>query len=470
MYNTCGEGMVLKIFKLLATHLSLFVFFFCNTLKAAQMDKGIVPSAAVQGVCENGTMKGDTAVILFNMPHLETLEQLITLAIQTHPSLKMYFAQKKSAEEKVKYARWQFYPTPSLSTERVFASDDDPFNQGDDYVFTLRLQQPLWTGNRLTAELHKARANALCSELAIEENFENLALHVVQKYGNCLAAWLKRKAWKKSLDIHQQLKDKLHRRVELGVTAESDLVLAEGRFEFTRAEYLSACAQEEMLLSSLSYLVGRKLQASLLTHESSKIPSVPLDDLSVFIKKALKRNPAVKKALARVKLAKAEIDKVKSAFWPEIYLRVERQCGNYFYRNSSPEDRIFIGFTSRFGAGFSSFSALNEAQAKYEAALKDVEVKRMIVREQVKADYIMVGSFKKRFSALESSLRKAQNVFHSYTRQFLAGKKSWQTVMNAARDVAQAEVQIADALATQLIVTCRLAIMTEGLSIFKTKK
>ena len=61
-------------------------------------------------------------------------------------------------------------------------------------------------------------------------------------------------------------------------------------------------------------------------------------------------------------------------------------------------------------------------------------------------------------------MRAAADVSDSYDRQFLAGRKSWLDVMNAARELSQNETQLADLLSTQLTATWRLAIYTSGVA------
>ena len=56
-----------------------------------------------------------------------------------------------------------------------------------------------------------------------------------------------------------------------------------------------------------------------------------------------------------------------------------------------------------------------------------------------------------------------QQVFESYSRQYLAGRKSWLEVMNASREIAQGEIQLAEAQASHVVVTWRLAIVAFGL-------
>lgn len=101
---------------------------------------------------------------------------------------------------------------------------------------------------------------------------------------------------------------------------------------------------------------------------------------------------------------------------------------------------------------------------RLDAALAGVDEQRRAVREQVIADYALRSSFKIRVVALQSALTTAHDVSESYSRQFLAGRKTWLDVMNAARDQVGTEVRLADAQASQQTVIWRLVIFTQGLS------
>ena len=85
------------------------------------------------------------------------------------------------------------------------------------------------------------------------------------------------------------------------------------------------------------------------------------------------------------------------------------------------------------------------------------------VSEQVLADFALGLSAASRMASIQASLGAAEDVSASYDRQFLAGRKSWLDVMNAARELAQTETQLADLQSTQLVVTWRLAAYARGI-------
>lgn len=392
----------------------------------------------------------------------DILGQLISSAITSHPSVQSHQALGRAANAGVDTARWQFYPTPSLSVETAGASSNDSAYQGDDYVATLGLQQPLWTGGKLTAGLEKAKANVVDSEAAIHEARDDVALRVVQAYGDWFAAFLKRQAMESSLQTHGRLRGQVSRRVDNGFSSKSDLSLAEGRLESTRADLESVIVQESMALSTLKQLVGDELGAEALDIAGASTRPVA-GNLPKLIEQAQQSSPGLKRALSQVSVAEARIAERKADNLPDVYLRVERQYGSLTTPGMDPENRIFIGMNSNFGPGLSNVSGVDEMRARRDAARSEVLDKRRLLSDQVTRDYAMVASFKVRINALERALKTAESVTASYGRQFLSGKKTWLDVMNSARDLVAADTQLSDARAAYLVVTWRLAITTDGL-------
>lgn len=83
-----------------------------------------------------------------------TLGELVKQAAFNNPAALSRQRAVESAGESVSSARWQFFPNPSISVERASSRNSrDVSYGGDSSVVTLRLQQTLWAGGRLTAQL-----------------------------------------------------------------------------------------------------------------------------------------------------------------------------------------------------------------------------------------------------------------------------------------------------------------------------
>ena len=390
-----------------------------------------------------------------------SLEQLIAGALLSHPGVIVLRAQAQAAESGVDSARWQFYPTPSVAVEAVGGSGSDPNYRGDSHVTTLRLQQPLWTGGRLTAGLNKAQASATATQASLEEVRQQLALRVVQSYGDWLAAHGRTQSYNQSIAVHLRLSDQVKRRIEQGVAADSDRILVESRLANLRGDVALALGQKYTALARLGQLLGHHTDDTQLI--AVLAPPRPVNaNLQALLD--LSAHPTIQKMQAQAKVQEAVIDERRADLSPEVYLRAEQQYGNYAIANVASESRIFIGLNSRFGAGLSSQSNVQAARAQHQAALAEVEVQVRSISEQILADHALATLTQARMTALKASLASAGQVSDSYERQFLAGRKTWQDVMNAAREINQTEVQLIEAQATQVAVTWRLAISTQGLA------
>ena len=424
-----------------------------------------------QGVnsCHALARAGLCAAVLFagSLPaHAQRLEQLINAALATHPSAQGQRALVQSAEASVDSANWQFYPTPSVSIESANASATDRLYQGDNRVSTVRLQQPLWTGGRLTAGMDKAAAGLAASQASLEEVRLQLGLRVMQAYGDWLSAYLKTLANEKSLATHLRLRDQVNRRLSEGASAQSDLTLAVTRLESISADVTAARAQTEVALARLGQLLGGPVDGALLAQAVAaprEYANAGRTGVPALLEMALSINPSVAKAQAQARVQEAVISERRADLSPELFARIERQYGNYNYPNGAPENRLFVGLNSRFGAGLSTLSNIEAARTQYAAALTEIEAQSRTVSELVLSDYAQAVSTASRTVSIQMSLKAAADVSTSYDRQFLAGRKSWLDVMNAARELAQTETQLADLQSTLVLVTWRLAAYTRGI-------
>ena len=407
------------------------------------------------------------------LAHAQRLEQLINSALASHPSAQGQRALVQSAEAGVDSARWQFYPTPSVSIETANASATDRLYQGDNRVSTARLQQPLWTGGRLTAGMDKATAGLVVSQASLEEVRLQLGLRVVQAYGDWLSAYLKTLANEKSLATHLRLREQVQRRLSEGASAESDLTLAVTRLESVSADVTAARAQAKVALARLGQLLGSPVDGALLAQAVAaprELANAGRTGAQALLEMALAVSPTVAKAQAQARVQEAVVDERRADLSPELYARIERQYGNYNFPNGATENRLFVGLNSRFGAGLSTLSNIEAARTQYAAALTEVEVQSRTVSEQVLSDYAQAVATVSRLASIQTSLKAAADVSTSYDRQFLAGRKSWLDVMNAARELAQTETQLADLQSTQVVVTWRLAAYTRGIDAVSEEK
>ena len=382
-----------------------------------------------------------------------TLNNLIQRAIQTHPTVEKGKADLRAGNQAVKTAKWQYFPTPVVSYEKAFADEDG-------YTTVLSLDQPLWSGGRLSAGLDSARANVNALSASLAENRRELAFRVVGVYGQWLSASLQREALEASESLHQNLLDRVQRRFAGGASTGSDLELAKGRLQSVKALSAATAAGEISAVTTLAVLTGQELDSATLAAAPRHTPlGLAENDQSLLIG-ALAHSPSIQRAEANVKVARAAVKERRSANRPEVYLKFQRE-----FDEAKPDSRVQVGIRSQFGAGLSSFSGIAQAREAVRSALASRRSEQLAIRERIRSDMATLQSFALRRPALEEAKRTAEEVYESYERQFLTGSKSWLDVMNSARDLQGARLQLAEVIASQLAVEWRLYVLSNPLPV-----
>lgn len=124
----------------------------------------------------------------------DTLQRLINTA---------QAALTTAAQAGLEAARWQYFSTPSATVQRSSITTGDPLSAGNRLITTAGISQPLWTWGRLQADVDKAQW--IMAQAAREETRQQIALRVIQTYGEWLSAHQKRQAYSASLDVQHRL-------------------------------------------------------------------------------------------------------------------------------------------------------------------------------------------------------------------------------------------------------------------------
>lgn len=431
----------------------------CALVAGTKIHFFYVCSGVIAGLLTFGLQ---SAVLAQSLSPVNVLD-LIKQAQGNHPSVRAQQSLGAAARAGVEQAKWQFWPTLNLSVERVDAKKSDVSYAGDKHVVTAAIRQPLWSGGRLTAALNRSQAQALMSEAAIAEAKETLALRVVQSYGEALASQLKLAVYQRSLDSHTRLLAQVRRRQEEGLSPHADWVLAQSRWQAVTAEMAALALQNKQAHEQLKQLTG--LETGPLEWPASHVLADLGDDVDALVGAAVQVSPSHARLTASEQAAHFDVELAHANQLPEVYVRIERQGGNYAITQSGSGTRAFVGMSSTLQAGLSSAAAVQVAQGRQDAAKEDVQTQLRQLEERVRADHASLRAAQQRVAQLKQALDLAAEVSQSWDRQFLGGRKQWQDVMNAVRELAQADAQLADARVAALTAQARLHVQCRGLDV-----
>lgn len=343
-----------------------------------------------------------------------------------------------------------YWPTPSMTLERVQSQSPDPAYAGGPQVLTLRLQQPLWTGGRLTAQSNKALANQSIESARLEEIQQTLALKTLQAWAEVVSAQRQQSALQRSEEIQTQLLNKMTRRVAQGISSHSEAHYAGLRLQQVQQELRNAQQLENLAWIRLKQWVPEAQTAN----DSRDVPNkheapfeamglaqgLPRMAVSQWEALSLSRSPVIQRLNAVLQFQVAELAEKRAALQPEVYVRAEHQRGNYAYTNQAPVNRLFVGLSASTGAGLSLAHQLAAIQSKRDGTLEELAAAQRNVLEAIQTDHLNATARQSKAADLRLNLEFSQELQAAWERQFTNGKKTWIDVMNAARETSQAEL------------------------------
>ena len=304
----------------------------------------------------------------------ELVVDLLRAAMSHHPLLRSQQGQQAAAQANLEAARWQFWPLPSASLETGSRSSSSVAGSADRSVAYIRLQQPLYTGGRLTGNLARAKHQNEAADADLALARQQLALRVLQAWSELLTADRKVQAYRGSLAVHERLFELVRRRYDEGVSALVDVALARSRIGTLESELQTVLAQREMAQARLRLITGRSYGPDIASHERQLQIPVRSEHLPDLLESAQNISPGLTRLRVMAEIAQADIQVARSYLSPEVFVRLERQQGNIVSTEPSTQSRAFIGLSTALGGGLSNFSNVDAAEARRQAALEDIEV------------------------------------------------------------------------------------------------
>lgn len=376
-------------------------------------------------------------------------DELMSKLVANHPSIKMSQEMIKGAKERIDSAFWGFFPTPSVD---VSARDSDR------NVTVARLDQPLWTGGKLTSKYDMATSKE-------QENLFDLqatSYKLIENYLNVLDSYAQSKANIIELQIGlnnlNRLNDMLDRRMDAVVSSNSDKDLLNARIEQINSDMIMAKNKYKVAILQLELMLDTKIDCNVNIKEIQLNHSNNIED---YINRLLSYHPALKKSTAEIQTTKYELDNTKASIMPNVSVRAEHREGDLYDKNydkSNDQSLIYVALTASTGAGLSSMSDIAAAKVK----INEIEFKKQSIEKELidslLNDYNNYEITKSRMKVVEKSIVSAQNVLDSYERLFLAGKRQWLDLVNSSREVMQYKIELSKLLVSKNILAYKLAL------------
>lgn len=385
-----------------------------------------------------------------------TFEQLLEEATATYPALVAARLDARASLEDVSATERLRWPTISTTIE------SNSGNVGAYPSRSVQVDQTIWDFGRNTALIAAAQALADAGLLKMQLQQQDVYLQMTASWQNMIAAHERLNVAVQTRDRLKEYRAQMSRRVDAEVSPRIDLELAEARLLQTEVEIELARTSLQVAMTRLEQYSGRVGLINLMgqiTYFSSlgeteafatRLKGIDWRDVAVT-------HPVVTKARVEAEQALRRLDAKRAEAFPQVFARL--------YKPIPPAPNILDTSTSAFvgirytpGAGFSTLAEAKALATRSDGAQQSVETAVREMQQTLQSDQEEFVNARLRIVTLEKSVSSSAAVLESYQRQFQAGRKQWQDLLNQVRDLAQNQYSLADARASMVAAMYRLQI------------
>lgn len=372
-----------------------------------------------------------------------TLSDLVSIAATQHPAVKSRESLQAAAKEDVDGAWQKFLPTPSADY--------------NDESGSVSLTQPMWWFSGVERPTYSmALARETVAGSSVGEARDSIAGRVVEAYSAWLRAVERIEVARGDIVYFDSLLDQINRRVNTGASAEIERELVVSRRLSTQGTLAASEADKQSAIEQLEQISNESLADDLMLSGKTFAPEIP--EFATALNEAFGRSPTLQRLKYESQVQESELDVANEMLKPQLYLRAEHTWQD----GLGTDQAVHLGVKWTPGAGLSGFSAVRAAGNKVSAAYEAEEGARRQVHEDMSRYFTQYQGTHARLELQLESLKTLIVIRDSYLRQFMAGRRQWQEVMNAVRDVSDARYAIADMRASLLMSGYQVLLLARG--------
>lgn len=371
---------------------------------------------------------------------------LLKSAEASQPLIKAARYSYDAALEDVEASKRRRWPVLSAVVE------SDTGAQTSAPAQSLQIELKIWDKGQTNAQINETQAIASASHAAVELERRRVFLEIISAWQGYVLAEAKHAI---ALDVSMRLaayKDMMRRRVDAEVSPLIELEVVESRL-------LQSTVEQDLALSAKKTAASKLVQLSGIG--ASDIQELIADSVPRLLnhlefqaclttecwRSALDKQPSVVKAQWEVAALEQRLKAKESDRWPYAYWRLTQplDIGTGAANEKSMKPSSFLGLRYAPGAGFELAVQVRAMASRLASAQEGVESAKREVGAILEADLADFLSSRSRFLSHERAVKSSLLVLDSYTAQFVAARKSWLDLLNAVRDLSQAQLARAEA-------------------------
>lgn len=392
-----------------------------------------------------------------------TLQDAVNQTLTSHPDILSAQEEQSAAHSDVSQAKGGWLPSFDVEAGIGHENTNNPATRatsGGDVNFTRQesnfvIRQLLFDGGNVSNQVREAKANYKTRTFQVSETEQLLGFQAAEAYLNILRARELVTIAQFDVKAHEDLFQKVQKRLKAGAGRKSELQLADSRLALSMSELDRELGGLHDANDTYIKLVGA------IPPKRLSMPKPPKNiphSLQQAQQLAMQINPTIKATDTQIAANQASRGVAKSTFLPTFTLDVSQSYNNNLdgvqgYNNEKLE---MVRMTYNVFNGGSDKAAVDAATYRVSAAQHDSATARRDTNENVALSWNNLQANLNRIPPLQTHVTQSYNVWQAYEKQFQLGQRTLFDLLNAQSEYYDARSALTDAEYSVRIARYRL--------------
>ena len=401
------------------------------------------------------------------VPQVVTLQQAVLIAYARSPLLASARADVEVASAPVGLAQSALFPavTGNASTTRAHreggASTTGTTGTGSGAAtfnpntttnsLTVQLQQLIFDGGRVAAQIRGARATQSASIATYQRELQTVAFNVATAYYNTLSAQRQTQVALTTVQLDQVQENLVTAQIRAGTAARTDLATTQLPTAQARVAVIRSQANEQVQLATFANTLG--LDADVAVQPKDDVPAVsatagtlavapsfPTPSYQTAVTRALALRPDLTAQEQNIVANRENVRAARLGNFPNVngnasYGTTSSDPGGGSFRNSGS---IGLALTIPIYDRGQTKALTAQAQGQLDRALAQLQVAQQGVQLNVRTALVNLVAAYAALDQTNAELQKAQEVLRATQAQYRAGVTTLPLLLNAQVGLTQA--------------------------------
>lgn len=411
-----------------------------------------------------------------------SLEQAIQFAVTNNRQLQAAYQLQDAAKRGIGQARAALFPrldiiegfTYTDKPTLVFSSllDQSSFKQRNFAIGSLneptpitnlssqiRLEQPLYAGGRLLANLRQAEAGADASNEMTKRTRHEVIARAVEAYYNVLLTEGNLAVVDKALLSSRSHLKRAKDLFDTGLVVRSDFLRTQVLVGSLERERLEAENALMVTRSGLRHVLGVEEESFRLT-ETVKADDLPIEGLETLIARAKEHRPDLNSSERETEGAAQRVREAEADFYPSLGLITQFEGNTRKFSTSAENFAVFVTAKLNLFNGFATREKVQEAQALLRRARLLHDDLSQAVALEVEQAYLGLSASRKQVTVAKENVAQADESLRILRDRYSAGLTRNIEVVDGETALKKAEQDLLQAQVSSQILRARLNLAT----------